>query len=403
LLAIIATVCGNLNNVDRLIGEVRRVRVPLENMSITVHFRDREHEIRKFLTSTLKSRGVSLIFGPRGAGKSTFVKVLSDAMRRVGGFDDIAFIRYTFGEEMLRETRVNIPGLGIDVIQELEGVANINLSMDPLSLSMNLVKPILILARAVRSYGLRDKRIVVVYDDIDRFLRKYGYEVLDAVANKIPDVIREHDVWVKALFMVSDQAAVNMAMRVSPKGGMRPYLLWNLPRSAFGEVVNEIAELTGAKNIDTELLWNLLGGNVRELEILVNNYGWDISAWLREVIRRVITAFEKYVGPGSFLSIDDALRWLVGKGRVAARDYGLGEFTGQPDAVEGVLGLLEENVMIYVGLPGLEALSELPNEPWIGKRYAYQIPAYHWVMRVMIESKSVGIDAEHVLKAMSST
>ncbi|MCG2869855.1 MAG: ATP-binding protein, partial [Vulcanisaeta sp.] len=318
--------CGNLGDFNRLIEEVRRVRVPLENMDITVRFRDREHEIRKFIINILKSRGVSLIFGPRGAGKSTLVKVLGDAIRVVGGFDNIAFVRYTFGEEMLRETRVNVPGLGIDTIQELEGAINISLSMDPISLGMNLVKPILILARAVRSYGLRDKRIVVVYDDIDRFLRKYGYEMLDAVANKIPDLIREHDVWVKALFMVSDQAAVNMAMRVSPKGGMKPYLLWNLPRSAFGEVVNEIAELTGTRDINTELLWNLLGGNVRELEILVNNYAWDVNAWLREVIRRVITAFEKYVGPGSFLSVNDALRWLIEKGRVAARDYGLGDF-----------------------------------------------------------------------------
>ena len=397
---IVTMMCGNLGDFNRLIEEVRRVRVPLENMDITVRFRDREHEIRKFIINVLKSRGVSLIFGPRGAGKSTLVKVLGDAIRVVGGFDNIAFVRYTFGEEMLRETHVNVPGLGIDTIQELEGAVNISLSMDPISLGMNLVKPILILARAVRSYGLRDKRIVVVYDDIDRFLRKYGYEMLDAVANKIPDLIREHDVWVKALFMVSDQAAVNMAMRVSPKGGMKPYLLWNLPRSAFGEVVNEIAELTGTRDINTELLWNLLGGNVRELEILVNNYAWDINAWLREVIRRVITAFEKYVGPGSFLSVNDALRWLIEKGRVAARDYGLGDFTGQPDAVEGVLGLLEENIMIYIGLPGLEALSELPNEPWVGKRYAYQIPAYYWVMKAMIESKGVGIDAEHVLKAM---
>ena len=36
-------------------------------------------------------------------------------------------------------------------------------------------------------------------------MRRYGgYEMLEAVANKIPDIIREHDVWVKALFTVSD-------------------------------------------------------------------------------------------------------------------------------------------------------------------------------------------------------
>jgi len=49
-----------------------------------------------------------------------------------------------------------------------------------------------------------------------------------------------------------------------------------------------------------------------------------------------------------------------------ARNHGLGEFTAQPDAVRGVFGLLEENIMIYLGIPGLESLSELPSEPWVG-------------------------------------
>ena len=48
------------------------------------------------------------------------------------------------------------------------------------------------------------------------------------------------------------------------------------------------------------------------------------------------------------------------------RNHGLGEFTAQPDAVRGVFGLLEENIMIYLGIPGLESLSELPSEPWVG-------------------------------------
>ena len=46
----------------------------------------------------------------------------------------------------------------------------------------------------------------------------------------------------------------------------------------------------------------------------------------------------------------------------------------QPDTVEGYFNLLEEDIMIYLGMPGCRYLSELPREPWVGGRFAYQIP-----------------------------
>lgn len=225
-----------------------------------------------------KYRGVSLIYGPRGAGKSTLAKVLEEEVKEVEGFNDLVFVRYTFEEETIGETQVRVPGLGIDILRELEDAVNV--SMDPITLGIKLIKPVTILARALRNHSLRDKRVIVIYDDIDRFLRKYGgYEMLEAVANKIPDIIREHDVWMKALFTVSDQAAVNVVRRLGGKGGMRVYLLWNLPRQAFVEVINEVAELAGAEDVNSELLWNLFGGNMREFETLVG-YGWDYRRWI---------------------------------------------------------------------------------------------------------------------------
>jgi len=81
------------------------------------------------------------------------------------------------------------------------------------------------------------------------------------------------------------------------------------------------------------------------------------------------------------------------------RNRGLGEFTAQPDAVRGVFGLLEDNIMIYLGIPGLESLSELPSEPWVGGDYAYHVPAYHWALRTMVKERKVNVEAEDILKA----
>jgi len=389
-------------NINKLIESIHKVKVPLEAIGLMIHFRDRNREIEGFFTNVIKYRGVSLIYGPRGAGKSTLAKVLEEEVKEVEGFNDLVFVRYTFEEETIGETQVRVPGLGIDVIRELEDAANVNVSMDPITLGIKLIKPVTVLARALRNHSLRDKRVIVIYDDIDRFLRKYGgYEMLEAVTNKIPDIIREHDVWVKALFTVSDQAAVNVVRRLGGKGGMRVYLLWNLPRQAFVEVINEVAELTGAKDVNSELLWNLLGGNMREFETLVG-YGWDYRRWIeRQAIMRVIDTFRTYQEEQGLSGINDVLARLIEKGKAAASSYGLGEFTGQPDAVEGFFNLLRENTMIYLGLPGLEALSEMPSEPWIGKYFAYQIPAYYWVIKAMVKSGKINVTPEEVLDTIN--
>ena len=44
-----------------------------------------------------------------------------------------------------------------------------------------------------------------------------------------------------------------MVRKLGSKGGMRVYLLWNLPKQAFVEVVNEVAESTGTGDVDVEL------------------------------------------------------------------------------------------------------------------------------------------------------
>jgi hypothetical protein len=116
--------------------------------------------------------------------------------------------------------------------------------------------------------------------------------------------------------------------------------------------------------------------------------------------RRIMKTLKEYERAGRFGSIGKVLESLVDKGRTAASDYGLGEFMGQPDAVEGDYGLLENNIVI--NLTGAEHLSGLSTEPWIGKRYAYQIPAYYWVLRAMIR-KGINVKPEDVLKEINES
>ena len=43
-------------------------------------------------------------------------------------------------------------------------------------------------------------------------------------------------------------------------------------------------------------------------------------------------------------------------------------------------------------------ISELPREPWIGERYAFQIPAYYYALRAMAKKRSWEITAEEVIR-----
>ncbi len=388
-----------------LIDKVHGYEVRLEEMEFTVHFRDREREIEMLFTDVLGSRGISLIYGPRGAGKSTLAEVIVRGANELGEINrNYAFVHLHLDEGIIKELKIQIPNLSDDVINQLKNVFNLDINLGPIGFSIKLGNAIYVLAEVVKRYGLDDRMIVVFLDDVDKYVKRLGYDVLEAVANAIPDIIRREGVKMQVVFMVSDQAAADVVNKVGPKGGLTPYLLWNLPRRAFEEVINEISEKTGVEYVDTDLLWNLLGGNVRELEKLVSRYRWDVKTWLQdEVINFIRDVLKANIDLRTFKDVNEVLEAIIEKGRVAARDYGLGEFTGQPDAIEGAAKFLENNVMIKTRMRGIKYLSELPREPWVGSDFAYQIPAYYWVLRAMIEQGRVGVSVNDILRTINTS
>ncbi|MCG2864036.1 MAG: KAP family NTPase [Vulcanisaeta sp.] len=401
------------HEVNEIINRMRETVVGFGEYGI--RFRDREGEVKAFLGRVLAASRVGFIYGPFGAGKSTFLKTLASAMQNTG---DVIFVYYDYNvpivQESMPEVMVYAP---VDIKRVvIEALRSIQLASP--FVSVNLGEVLKVMLGVLSREGLRDvEGVVFVFDEYDRYLKsKAGdpnFRDLDYVAGALAQAIEHADVRriifkeladrrLYFLFPISDQTALRIAMRLGGKGLTMPYLLWNLPRQAFREVVNEVAELTGAKNVNVDLLWNLLGGNVRELEVLVVDYNWDYRRWLQEEVieRKIIRTLEEYERAGRFSSIGKVLESLVDKGRAAAGDYGLGEFMGQPDAVEGDYGFLENNIMI--NLTGAEHLSELPTEPWIGKRYAYQIPAYYWVLRAMIR-KGINVKPEDVLEEINES
>jgi hypothetical protein len=57
-------------------------------------------------------------------------------------------------------------------------------------------------------------------------------------------------------------------------------------------------------------------------------------------------------------------------------------------------GMLAE---IY-GVREYNRLTEIPREPWVGKYYAFPIPAHYHTLKIMTRKRSIDIEPEEVIR-----
>jgi len=372
-----------------------------------IHFRDRENEARVFLGEALRYVGIRIIYGPYGAGKTTFLSLINSTLKSLGGEVFIVYMNFE-GRALSSILESSLPN-GREVVERVRSLLG----------NVDTLKAGILIAEALKegiTYAIsrvkvmEARRLLILIDNLDKYLKEERgdgeYVALSSLLEFFAEA-HEHPgegIWSYftdkpkvTVFALSDQAAVNVARRLGSKGLTSLFLLWNLPKSAFIEVINEVAALTGKRDINAELLWNLLGGNVRMLEDLVIRHNWNVERWLSGVVSEVNNLI------GNVSTLTKLMEY--GKGRLSS--LGINEqYVGQPDGTghsETFWGefplfrrLLEENILI--SLVGAEGLSYLPGEPWIGRYYAYQIPAHYWVLRAMIRRGSINVKPEDVLK-----
>jgi hypothetical protein len=79
---------------------------------------------------------------------------------------------------------------------------------------------------------------------------------------------------------------------------------------------------------------------------------------------------------------------------------------GREELISGKIQrrLWRSNIVIRLNVPSDSPLSELPSEPWVAPNhtggYAYQIPAYYWVVGVIQDRKSLPISPGDVLNQL---
>jgi hypothetical protein len=233
-----------LHEVNEIIGRMHEVVVGFGGYGIG--FRDREGEVRAFLGRVLAASRVGFIYGPFGAGKSTFLKTLASAMQNTG---DVVFVYYDYNVPIVRESMPEVMVYApVDIKRVvIEALRSIQLASP--FVSVNLGEVLKVMLGVLSREGLRDvERVIFVFDEYDRYLKsKAGdpnFRDLDYVAGALAQAIEHADVRriifkeladrrLYFLFPISDQTALRIAMRLGGKGLTMPYLLWNLPRQAF--------------------------------------------------------------------------------------------------------------------------------------------------------------------------
>jgi hypothetical protein len=133
-------------------------------------------------------------------------------------------------------------------------------------------------------------------------------------------------------------------------------------------------------DVDVDTLWRLAGGNPRALvRIKVDG----LKKWVEEEVLAVVQELldEARREPGERLW--DELRAAMEN--VDEADYSLKQL------------MLKYNIILYI--TGYK-VSELPRKRWIGRRYAYQIPAYYHTLKLIVEKANAKVTVEELLEAI---
>jgi hypothetical protein len=184
---------------------------------------------------------------------------------------------------------------------------------------------------------------------------------------------------VKLYITTSDSTVASNISRSTIK--YRKLLMWNLPRSSFEEIVEELKSWAKSLGLSLEeLAWSLFGGNVRELLEASNN---GLTVWLENLVSVIRRAVEVTMRSRGLTEHDvmEELRGAEGLGTLKIYDAMLGE----------------NAVIEYYAT---DFLSELPKEPWVSRYTAFQIPAYYHVLRAIVLEGEVDVGPRRVLEVL---
>ncbi|MEM1611064.1 MAG: ATP-binding protein [Sulfolobales archaeon] len=292
--------------IEKIIDMMHRYEI--REGGLNIKFLDREDEAREILghgRGVIEDGRITILYGPKGCGKTTLFTALLDALNRSkdmsidSGVEIHYVIRHEVGGNIIVMSTSKNKGVFDVMVNRIRDLfRGIQINFNPLSpLPMSMISISMEISRKGRSLsdsdaitiameivdGIASKgeegtRHVVVVDgyrlssDLDYSSLKGHVEVFyNRLVHIVNKLLSQRGISLAYIITTSDASIERLMVSGSKE---RYVLIWNLSR----EAIERLAENVG---VDKELAWKLTGGNPRAL-IDIKTRGSD--NWIRYVI-----------------------------------------------------------------------------------------------------------------------
>jgi energy-coupling factor transporter ATP-binding protein EcfA2 len=368
---------------------IERVTLSLARYTITepnigpLRFVDRVREARAVLDEGEKAvlNGmITVLYGPKGCGKTSLFKALHDIVTSMQDAD-IDVVIVSSEKEAWRAEKLYAPKSLGDILKEVKGILGFDIASTgevKSTLAIDATKIISLMVGYIARMLRSKRKIVIVLDEVkadssERLAEFRGW--LEGFANTLKWDAGKY--WVEkggsisVVALTSDALVSEIRYKVGSKVNWA--LIWNLPYNAMIELAEQLN-----LSIDPELLWRLTGGNPRAL---VGIKVAGLKGWIDlDVLGRVWRVI-KEAGVTARASIWDELKVVT---------------DSIDDGGAGLLNIMEKhNIAVFIG--GSTKISDIPKEEWVGRYYAYQIPAYYYALKAMVARRSLHVTPDDIL------
>lgn len=367
---------------------IERVTLSLTRYTMTepnigsLRFVDRVREAKTILDESEKAvlNGmITVLYGPKGCGKTSLFKALHEIVTSMDTDVDVVIVGSE--KEAWKAEKLYAPKTLSDILREVKGILGFNISSTgevTSSLAVDATKIISLMVGYTAQLLKSRRKVIIVLDEVkadssERLAEFRGW--LEGFANTLKwdtgKYWMEKGGSISVVALTSDALVSEIRYKVGSKVNWA--LIWNLPYNAMVELAEQLN-----LSVDAELLWRLTGGNPRAL---VGIKVAGLKGWIDlDVLGRVWRVIKESGGTAR-ASIWDKLKVVT---------------DNIDDGGAGLLKIMEKhNIAVFIG--GSTKISDIPKEEWVGRYYAYQIPAYYYALKAMVARRSLYVTPDDIL------
>jgi energy-coupling factor transporter ATP-binding protein EcfA2 len=382
-------------NVDEIVSRMHSYEIRGEHVSW--RFVDRKGEVESILgrVGVVEGGRITVLYGPKGCGKSTLFDVLASAADQAGAGLDIMVIERP--EDAVQMAVLRLPRSFRDLARSIAGYVAEGFKISSTGPLIEFTSTPTYIVWKIAEYIAhrlrRGRKILIVLDEVRADSQEHlsiFRQWLENFANDIKKYNRDYSEKggsIAVIALTSD--ALVREIRHVVGGKVSWALIWNLSRVSSEELASQIGlhhRVARELGVDSEkageTLWRLAGGNPRALELI---WGEGLRRWLEGEVISGIRSFAQDMP-------EDQREKILEK--ISARIDDVDSIGWTDPSIWKPM--LRHNIIIYVA--AADKISEIPREQWIGREYAFQIPAYYYALKAMARKRSWDISPEEVIR-----